>query len=159
MGSLQWTYHIMLKILTVEDNMHKRQSLIKVISDIGVLSDEAYSFTSAWIKLQNNDYDLVLLDMSLPTFDKTDANTGGAFRVFGGKELARKMFRRNITTPFLFVTQYKNFSENKSTHSFDSLKNELLNNYHEQCKGFILYSNSNSDWKEEIERVIMGLSQ
>lgn len=148
----------MIKILIVEDNMHKRQSIISSIKssfDDSII-DEAHSFTSAWSLLLNNDYNFALLDMSLPTFDKTDTNTGGTFRVFGGKELARKILRRKINTPFLFISQYKNFSEDKSSHSFDSLRKELIENYPEQCKGFIFYSNANSEWKEEITNIIKG---
>ncbi|MND19005.1 hypothetical protein D3C80_93040 [compost metagenome] len=146
----------MIKILIVEDNMHKRQSIISSIKNSfeDSIIDEAHSFTSAWSLLLNNGYDFALLDMSLPTFDKTETNTGGTFRVFGGKELARKVIRRKIYTPFLFITQYKNFSEDKSSHSFESLKAELTESYPEQCKGFIFYSNANSEWKDEITNII-----
>lgn len=148
----------MIKILIVEDNMHKRQSIISSINSYfkNAIIDEAHSFTSAWSLLLTNNYSFALLDMSLPTFDKTETNTGGTFRVFGGKELARKIVRRKIQTPFLFITQYKNFSEDKSSHSFESLKKELTENYPEQCKGFIFYSNANSEWKDEITNIIKG---
>ncbi|MDL2195678.1 response regulator [Shewanella algae] len=141
-----------VKILIVEDNEFKRQRIFEVFTnDNHSLSvDECYSFTSAWKLISEGGYDLVILDMSLPTFDKSQSEPGGAFRVFGGKELARKMAKRGIDSKFIFVTQYKNFSDNISSYSFDSLKTELSKNYEGSCLGFIFYSNTQSDWKEEL---------
>ena len=47
---------------------------------------ESYSFTSAWKFISEHVFDVILLDMSLPTFDKTDSDPGGVFRIFGGKK-------------------------------------------------------------------------
>ncbi|MFM5873232.1 hypothetical protein ACET6Z_18560 [Aeromonas veronii] len=143
-------------ILLVEDNTHKRSNIIDAIRAISedIKIHECYSFTSAWNALLNNKYSLICLDMSLPTFDQTDTKTGGTFRAFGGRELARKIKRRGIETPFLFITQYKNFSENDSVYSFESIKSEIAATYKEQCKGFILYSNSSSEWKDDIFKIM-----
>ncbi|HDI3207966.1 TPA: hypothetical protein PMB08_003467, partial [Vibrio cholerae] len=108
------------------------------------------SFNSAWQLIYKNNYNLILLDMSLPTFDKTESEPGGAFRVFGGKELARKMSKRNISSKIIFVTQYKNFSDNTNSCSFDSLRSELLTAYNNSCVGFILYSNMKSEWRDDL---------
>jgi CheY-like chemotaxis protein len=140
------------KILIVEDNEYKRLRIKELISTEfpDCIISESYSFTSAWKLICNEGFDLLLLDMSLPTFDKTDSEPGGAFRVFGGKELARKIKRRGIQTKFLFITQYKSFSDSTSSLSFDGLKEELLSQYAKECLGFILYSNTSSEWREEL---------
>ncbi|WP_323956208.1 response regulator [Aeromonas caviae] len=147
-------------ILLVEDNTHKRSNIIDAIESMfhDITIHECYSFTSAWNSLLHTEYRLICLDMSLPTFDQTDTKTGGTFRAFGGRELAKKIRRRGIKTPFLFITQYKNFSENESVYSFESIKLELMSVHKEQCKGFIFYSNSSSDWKEELFKVIKECS-
>lgn len=141
-----------LKILIVEDNTYKRQRIIEIIrSDFNDYHiTESYSFTTAWKLISKNLYDIVILDMSLPTFDKIDANSGGTFRVFGGKELACKMEKRNIASKFIFITQYKNFSDNINSYAYDDLKKELLNRYNSNCLGFILYSNTKSEWRNEL---------
>ncbi len=146
-------------ILIVEDNHHKRTNIIESISSAysSLSIDVCHSFTSAWKSILENEYKLICLDMSLPTFDQTETGTGGAFRTFGGKELARKLKRRKIDTPFIFITQYKNFSQDDSIYSFESIKLEINNNHPEQCKGFILYSNSSSEWKDELSKAIMEI--
>lgn len=144
------------RILVVEDNEYKRKRIVELLTadfpDVEV--SECYSFTSAWKAMTKKHYDLVLLDMSLPTFDKSESESGGTFRAFGGKELARKIVRRKIESKFIFVTQYKNFSDSVNSYSFTDLKNELLNDYLDDCFGFILYSNSQSEWKEYLSNSI-----
>ncbi|PSW78321.1 response regulator [Photobacterium damselae] len=140
------------KILIVEDNEYKRTRIKELIYSEFPDCDisECYSFTSAWKLISNCKFDLLLLDISLPTFDKTDSDPGGMFRVFGGKELARKIKKRGITTKFLFITQFTSFSNSSSFISFDGLKEELLSHYKEECLGCILYSNTVSEWREEL---------
>lgn len=149
------------EILIVEDNEYKRSRIKELISsefpDCEIF--ECYSFTSAWKLISSRKFDLLLLDMSLPTFDKKDSDSGGAFRVFGGKELARKIKKRGIPAKFLFITQYKSFSDSISSLSFEGLKEELLSQYQEECLGFILYSNTVSEWREELVTYINELNK
>lgn len=149
------------KLLVVEDNEYKRKRICEVIESNfnNWTVEQCYSFNSAWRLISKEEYDVVILDMSLPTFDKTESEPGGVFRVFGGKELARKMTKRNIKSKFLFITQYKNFSDNTSSCSFDSLKTELLESYRKSCIGFVLYSNTQSEWRDEILTAIRELKQ
>ncbi|KMK83032.1 response regulator [Pectobacterium brasiliense] len=141
-----------INILVVEDNEFKRKRLVEVIQGEfeEIIVTECYSFTSAWKMIAQVSYDLILLDMSLPTFDKDSTNSGGDFRVFGGKELARKMSKRGKASKFIFITQYKSFSDNINSYSYESLKDELLSQYNNNCIGFILYSNTKSEWREEL---------
>ncbi|MGM5531578.1 response regulator [Mixta calida] len=148
-----------INILIVEDNEFKRKRIVEIIEaeflDINI--SECYSFTSAWKMITKENYDLILLDMSLPTFDKTTSNSGGDFRVFGGKELARKMNKRGKISKFIFMTQYKSFSDNINSYSYESLKEELLSQYPDVCLGFILYSNTKSEWRDELIGSIKGI--
>ncbi|TBL42478.1 response regulator [Hafnia alvei] len=150
-----------IDILVVEDNEYKRKRIVEVIkSDFNdCIVTESYSFTSAWKFISEHVFDVILLDMSLPTFDKTDSDPGGVFRIFGGKELARKMGKRNVKSKFIFITQYKNFSDNINSYSYDDLKSELLFKYSSNCLGFILYSNTKSEWRDELVKSIKELEK
>lgn len=145
-----------INILVVEDNEFKRKRIVDTIKVEFENTEiiECYSFTSAWKMITKVNFDLILLDMSLPTFDKTATNSGGDFRVFGGKEIARKMNKRKKNIKFAFITQYKSFSDNVNSYSYDALKKELLSHYIDSCLGFILYSNNQSDWREELIDII-----
>ncbi|MFT4805128.1 MAG: CheY-like chemotaxis protein [Psychroserpens sp.] len=150
----------MLEVLVVEDNPNKRNKIVDFIkssiknSNVQVCT----SFTSGWNKVQGNKFDLICLDMSLPTFDQSDSETGGRFRVFGGRELAQKMKRKQIKTKYVFITHYKNFSDNKKSYSFEELKSELMTEYEESCLDVIFYSNKSSEWREKLVPLLMEVN-
>lgn len=147
----------MIKILIIEDNPYKREKIKKVLSEITENKSnicEAYSFTSGWNAVNEHSYDLICLDMSLPTFDQDGQNSGGESRVFGGKEIARKMKRRKIISKFVVMTQYKKLSDEKSSETFDEIRSELLENYSDQCLEVLFYSNKHRDWAESLEKIL-----
>jgi CheY-like chemotaxis protein len=148
---------MMKKILIAEDNNFKKQKILQHLQAVhnDLVVDETYSFTTTWKTIVKNQYDLIILDMSLPTFDITGLENGGDFRTLGGKELAKKMKRRNIETPFVIVTHYKNFSDNINTYTFESLRSELLTEYPNTCLEFIYFSSNSSEWRNQLDKVII----
>ncbi|EPG0797757.1 response regulator [Vibrio cholerae] len=146
----------MKNVLIVEDNNFKRMKIREhiEINAEEILIYEACSFTSAWQCILDHSYDLIILDMSLPTFDVSDVESGGTFRALGGRELAKKMYRRKINTPFVIMTHYKNFSDDINTYTFDTLKEEMLNSFPNQCISFIYFSSNSSDWRVNLDEVI-----
>ncbi|MBN25496.1 MAG: response regulator [Alteromonadaceae bacterium] len=149
----------MLKILVVEDNPHKLNKIVDSIksNDIEVQIDICRSFTSGWNEIKDNHFDLICLDMSLPTFDESETESGGRLRIFGGKELAKKMKRKKIEAKYIFITHYKSFSDNHKTYTFEELKSELLNDYKNKCLGVIFYHNKISSWRDELKSHLMEL--
>ena len=144
------------RILIVEDNNHKRDNVISFIKDIinNVIIDEAYSFTSGCQKAFAKDYDLIIIDMSLPTYDKTTTENGGKFRPFGGREIARKIIRKKLKLKMIFITQYKSFSDKGRSKSLDALKDELKDEYGDQYISLIYYDSSMSIWKDNLQTAI-----
>ncbi|MBE4502509.1 response regulator, partial [Vibrio parahaemolyticus] len=105
-----------MKILIIEDNEHKREKVCAFIQSLkyGIELYESASFNSGIKAISKFDLDLIILDMSLPTHDKSANESGGRFRVYGGKDIVRKMRRKSITTPFVILTQYSNFGEGEN---------------------------------------------
>jgi DNA-binding response OmpR family regulator len=144
-----------IKILFVEDNAHKRGRIIDfleaTISHVEI--DEAYSFASGWQKLETSAYDLVLLDMTLPTYDRSSTESGGRVRIFGGREIARKICRKRIETKIAFLTQFSSFSDKGYSYNFDDLNEELKKDLGEAFVGMIYYNSGVSTWRDELSRV------
>lgn len=142
---------MMKKILLVEDNTYKRERIIEFISGLPhkFLLAEAHSFASGSQSLLE-DFPLVVLDVSLPTYDKDTQSSGGRFRPFGGRELARKIIRRNLSSKILFITQYEAFSDKDTSLSVDELTEELKHECGSRFLGLIRYDNTKSNWKEEL---------
>src|SRR5437762_9859016 len=102
-----------MKILLVEDEETKRRQVMDLISqkfsEFGI--DEAKSLNSGLRKIAGGAYDLVILDMTMPTFDITLDEDGGRPQAYGGRELLRHMAQRGIKTPVVLLTQFDRFGK------------------------------------------------
>lgn len=149
-----------LKILFVEDNDHKRGRIIDFIQSTfpAVELDEAYSFASGLQKLETSFYDLALLDMTLPTYDRSTVESGGRVRIFGGREIARKIFRNKIKTKVAFITQFSSFSDKGNSYNSTDLYQEMTKDLGDTLKGMIFYNSSVSTWRDELAKIIGELN-
>lgn len=79
-------------------------------------------------------------------------------RPFGGREIARKVVKRNLTdTKLLFITQYRSFSDNARSHTFSSLREELKTELGDYFLGMILFDTSQSEWRKELSVLLTTL--
>lgn len=145
-----------LSILLVEDNEYKRQKIMENIAEFSssIVVDEAYSFTSGSKKVLENSYDLVVLDIGLPTYDRTSTETGGRNRMFGGREIARKLLRRHSNVEILFITQYDAFSEGGVSLSFKELRELLVSECGNNFVDLIYYDGSKTTWKDQLVKAL-----
>jgi DNA-binding response OmpR family regulator len=64
-----------LKILLVEDEIHKRDEIVSCVREVFNLDPEIVDgVKSAVLSVLQNDYDLVILDMALSTFGESFAH-------------------------------------------------------------------------------------
>ena len=146
-----------MKILMIEDGEYKRdrvsEFLCSEFENIELTIKE--SFSTGVKEILGNSFDLLILDMSLPTFDKNDGGSGGDFRVNGGLELAEKLKRKNKLIPFIFLTQYTSFSNNdQEVRSIENIDLSSKNKFGENYLGYIYYEHAKFEWKSILEEVI-----
>lgn len=145
-----------MKILLVEDNPLKREKISEFVSanpDVSLL--EAASYNSGMSLLLSEDFDLIILDMSMPTFDRTDASHGGRFRAVAGKEIATRLAKLKRLVPFVVVTGYKDFSVGSQSLSIEQI-DESLSAIGDDYKGCIIFDAADSVWKEKLADIING---
>lgn len=148
------------EVLLVEDSSHKRSRISEFLKtlDLDIKIAEAFSFTSGCRALEaGHDFRLVLLDLSLPTYDKTGEDDGGRFRTFGGREIARKVIRRNSKVKLLFVTQYESFPEGGRSYTFDAIKDQLKEECGTNYAGMVRYDSAKASWKEELHKALRAV--
>jgi len=149
-----------MKILLVEDNILKREKVINFINDsfenIEITSAGSYN-TGLALALKNR-FDLIILDMSLPTFEKTESNRGGRFRVFGGREIAQRLKRANKLTNFVILTGYKDFIDDVEKVTIEQVSDSLFG-MSDFFLGVILYESSSSKWKSDVLSAIKGIKR
>ena len=142
-----------MRIWLVEDDGFKRDKLRQCLLDLfeGVEIKEAKSAKSAFNLLKEGQPHLVVLDMSLPTFDIGFAETGGRPQGFGGVEVLREMDRRSIAVPVIIVTQYEIFGEERL--SIRELEARLLAEHPATFVGLVYYETASEQWKKEFREL------
>lgn len=145
-----------MKVLIIEDFKPKLEHIIEYIKSIKPKSEivEKYSFQSGLKSILENEYDLVLLDMSLPTYDIEATEKGGVKRPFAGREILKQMTRKSLSIPVIVITQFDYFGKESNRLSLDELTTQLkqFNNFY----GTIFY-NAKFDWKNELNKLINGI--
>jgi DNA-binding NarL/FixJ family response regulator len=140
-----------MKCLLVEDDKYKAKNIEDVLNknfDIEIV--RKMSFKTALIESLNPRYDLILLDMSMLTFDITSDEKGGRPRHYAGKEIILKMQYRNIDTPVIVITQFENFGEGNSRMNLKDLTKQLENINYKGYQETIFYNMVGSDWQEKL---------
>lgn len=143
-----------MKILLVEDNHLKRERIIEFLRELGEEDvEEAGSYNSGLLSATENNFDLIILDMSMPTFDRTESDTGGRFRTFAGWDIIKKLKKKNRAVSFVIVTGYAKFSDQSMSLGLDEI-HDYLNSLSDKFLGVIYYDTSNAEWKEKLQLVI-----
>jgi DNA-binding LytR/AlgR family response regulator len=143
-------------ILFVEDNPHKRARIIEFIKSTFPQIEifEAHSFSSGCQAIEKNDFSIILLDISMPTYDRVGNESGGKFRPFAGREIARKIMRNDKKSLVIFITQYNSFSDKGNSYSLEGLGEILLSESKQNYGGLVFYDSALSSWKNEIRKII-----
>jgi CheY-like chemotaxis protein len=149
-----------LDLLLVEDNSHKRDRIASFLQEVfpewNVV--QANSFTEGSREVLERIFHVILMDMSLPTYAKTGKESGGRFRTFGGREIARKALRRNSNVKILFVTQYEAFSDQGASKTLESIDLELRSECGDGYAGLVHFDSSKTIWKELISNLLVEVS-
>lgn len=142
-----------MKILLVEDEVHKRDEILTSVNDVvGVQPEIVDSVNGAVIKIKKNSYDLIILDMALPTFgENTSDNKKGHDQAQGGVEVLRALKAADKSTKILIITQYPDFYiSGKKVKLKDSAK-IILDRYNQKVIGSILYTYKSKSTIQKIK--------
>ncbi|QKJ15435.1 response regulator transcription factor [Yersinia kristensenii] len=141
-----------MRILLIEDEHDKREKIrSQVESLIGptVVIIERESLRGGLKAiLAMNDFDLILLDMSMPSFDLANEFGSEDPESFAGIEIMSQMKLRDINIPVLVVTQYKSFE--KGSVSLEDLIEKMTKDFKPFFKGTIYYDSLLEGWKKQL---------
>ena len=141
-----------MKILIIEDDTNKANNIQKVIlgySD-SIYIDKKDSYQSGLKAIFNNiDYDLLLLDMSIPTHDLS-IGTQSEVRPMGGIDILKELKRKNISMNVIVITQFKDFiGKGEKKRTLNELSQEMSNLF-ENYKKTIFYVQNETAWRTEL---------
>ncbi|WP_319405147.1 response regulator [uncultured Desulfosarcina sp.] len=141
-----------MEILIIEDDEIKSTQIKDFLKDSFKSIDISFakSIQSAIKMLKNSTFNLILLDMTLPTFDFGVNDDGGRIRAYGGREILRQMDRKKIVTPVIVITQFDKFGKGSNTLALDELNKELKKDHKNNYKGCVYYNAAYENWKYDL---------
>lgn len=144
----------MRSILLVEDYDEKANNIITFLNaeypDFRVERCTSYNSAQETIFEGSGQFDLILLDMSMTTYDLNTDTSGGKPEPTAGYDILEGMYLRDITTPVIVVTMYNVFGR-KELAAFHE---ELRMNYPQNYKSYVYYSSQSNDWKKDLKQSI-----
>lgn len=147
-----------MNLLIVEDDEYKLNKLVEFFSEefpewkLTVTS----SYQSGIKEIKNNEFDFIILDMSMHNFDRSASNSNiNRFKHYAGRDILIEMKRKKIKTKTIVVTQFEVFGEGKDQINSTKLNMKLLEDFSEMYLGMVYFNASLSNWKNEIKNYIL----
>lgn len=148
-----------MRILIVEDDENKRAQLLLFLNDLlpGDIITTERSLNGGVRRVRRESFDLIILDMTLPTYDASPDEPADDTHIFGGRELLSQMERFDIVTPVVVFTQFELFGKPPGEMRIEDLDRELREEFAESYKGTVYYHASIDSWKNQLKALLKQL--
>lgn len=145
-----------MSALIIEDDEFKTERLRTfLVGEAPRLEIEvARSYKSGLRALVDRPRPLVLLDMTLPTFDIQSGTDGGRPLSLGGRELLRQMKRRLITSPTAVVTGFDTFGSGSEAVTLARLDADLREEFGTFYLGCVYFNATTDDWRDRLRELV-----
>lgn len=146
-----------MKILFIEDEIVKQKDILKYLNEELLQKDVevAHSLMGGMLALRKGDYQMVLLDMSLPLYDLNGEDEGiNEFEAFGGIEILDEIERKELPLKVLIITAFDVIEDDTKKIHLEQLDQQMKENYSEIYLGCIHYDQSSLEWKAELKKYI-----
>lgn len=149
-----------MKILLVEDDEFKATEISKELADHLPASavERATSVTSALKTITSVNYSLVILDMSLPTFELSGPGGGGSPQGQGGMEVLRLAHRLGNRSPFIIVTQYPDIDIDGRDISLAHATKVLCKRFDLDVRTCLLYQFDGDAWRAPFRECLLSIN-
>ena len=147
-----------VNVLVIDDSRGKRENLVKAIQSLLPRAnvDEADCFSSAMKKLSTSDFEVTLLDMTLPSFNGR-VGEAGRLRLLGGSEILDEMEFAGISSKVIVVSQFGEFEDQGKIETLFDLVEKLKVRHPKLCIGGIHYEAHKNKWTAVLADMLATL--
>lgn len=137
-----------MKVLIVEDSQFKIEKITEFLLDKNISDFNIKKSYNAALKeiQQTKDYDLILLDMSIPSFDVSNE-----YSPSGGKNIFNQIYMNELTAKVIVITLYKNFDDGSA---MENLHFQFSNDYPDNYLGYIIFNSQDIKWQQELNNAL-----
>jgi len=141
-----------MRILLVEDDDHKMNDIISYIDTLkkGIVVETARSVESGVQSAVDNQYDLILLDMTVPNFDITEKSDGGKSYKNGGEIIVKELLDEDVGFRCAVITQYETFNN----ETIDQISQRIRQLCGDDYLGYVKYSTNMESWRQGLKELI-----
>ena len=149
----------MNRILFIEDNKTKIEDIKSFLEENykGINLSIKESFTSGLRELFTNEYDIVFLDMSLPTREGSPNNSLNNFEQLGGHKILSEMKRKEMFLPTVLITMFRDFGVGQSFMDLNEIDEMCKTEFENFYRGVVYYSSREDSWKEKLNNYLTEL--
>lgn len=145
-----------MRILIIEDDQHKLRQLADFVKKEfpGSELSEKRSYQSGLKEALRNSHDLLVIDMSLPTYEIGGDEFGGRTRAFAGREILSALKRAGVRTCAIVCTQFESFGEGRATMTLDELRKDIERNFSDSYIATVYYQPAETGWQEDLREAL-----
>lgn len=144
----------MIRLLIVEDDLNKKRRLRDFVestySDIEISTSD--SFQKGLKAALLDKPDLILLDMSMPTYSLE--GHGGRERRYAGRQILQRLRYKNSPCKVVVITQFEQFGDGDEVITVDELARSLRESFDERYLGLVRYQAADTAWQGELKQLL-----
>jgi hypothetical protein len=149
----------MKKILIIEDDKIKIERLVDYFTNYNITHKESFQGGMSELKANFSNYDFLILDMTIPLWEKGKNDLGGNYEQFGGEKILREMKRRKLFLPTILFTMFDVFPTKEGNINFEEINKIFKEDFSEFYIGAVFYNANEDNWKNEISNLITEISK
>lgn len=150
-----------LNVLIADDNNEKIKYIVDTLNSVldNYTLDISNSYNSTTKLLRKNNYELLILDMTMPNFDPVDNNSSPTLKPLAGKDVLAKLHYRKVNIPVIVLTQFDIFGRLSDVVGLEDLKQDLKNSFPRNFLGCVFYDPQSSAWSTDLINLIKGIQR
>ncbi len=150
----------MSKVLIIEDDKIKIEKLSTFFTTEDFVVKKSYHSGLNSLIDSTNKFDFLILDMTIPLWEKGSTDLGGNYEQFGGERILRELKRRKKEIPTILVSMFDVFPIQDGNLTFKELDNRLKKQFSKFYIGAVFYNAIEEDkWKFELQNLINSIDK
>lgn len=148
-----------MDILIVEDDLHKADELQRFVSERfeGAWIEKAASVSEAVLAIDVRRFDLVLLDMALPSHSLKPGNGPPSSLLSGGLEIIHEFDYSKRGEPIVILTQYPEVELDGELIQLSLVSEKLTEMFAVNLLGCVYYEMGSDAWRKKLKGLVEQL--
>ncbi|MNL34864.1 hypothetical protein D3C87_1568590 [compost metagenome] len=143
-----------MRVLLIEDDKRKIEKLFAFFEGSVLTLKESFQGGVLELKENYDQYDYLILDMTIPLWEKGGNDLSGNYEQFGGEKVLREMKRRKLLLPTILFTMFDVFPTKRGNITFNELNDMFKKEFSDFYLGAVFYTSNQDNWKMELAKLI-----